>query len=824
MMNLFKKPLLFRVLVLALCAVMLLGLTACGKPANSPEADGQNSSAGSSTPVPSADTAVPEGYAYKADFLSITGTPENTYIQPALFTDGGFYAIGSEKIGRQEVPEGAVEEYEGQFDIFGSFLYFVDESGKAEKLPDYKPEMPAENTDGKLDFHSYCNLGRPLMNTDGNLVALSMKGASWFDGPESVYGTEEQYMGDYFRSEMTYDIVVYSPTGAELSRAPVDIEASESWVNISSVALDPAGNLLCSMEMNLLCIAPDGSLVFTLPADTYINSVVTHSDGTVSVMVYGDKGPELLPVDLEKKSFGEPVSIPEQAWTVFSGDEDYDFYYISGLYLYGFRLDGEEPVRILNWMSCDVNSSAVDASALNIAPDGTITGVTYDYSASGSESQIFRLTKVPADSLPKKEILSIAQLEYYPDYQLSNQIVRFNRCHDNVRIEYRDYTEYNTENDMTAGMTKFMTEVMAGNLPDILPTRQLPYQQLAAKGLLEDLYPYIDASEDLSREDFFPNVLSAMEVEGHLYEIVPCFSVETLMGAASIVGDTPGWTYDEFYEALEKMPEDCTPLDPYVTRDQVLSALLYANMDSFVNWNTGEVSFESEEFKQLLEFAKQFPAEYNWEEHDTSETTESLIRQGRQMLAQTYLYSLDSVLWNNINFGGKVTYIGWPTSSGVGSIMQMENGFAISRNCAHKDLAWEFLHSMLTEKAQDDVFTIPVMRSAYDRKLQALMTVNYQKDADGNYVLDADGEKIQVPRGSWTDESGEQHFIYALTQEQADELRSVIESCTRLANYNTSISDIVNEQVQAYFLDQKSIDEVCRLIQSKANIYVNEQR
>ncbi|MCR5135781.1 MAG: extracellular solute-binding protein [Oscillospiraceae bacterium] len=815
-----KKTILFRLLLLSLCAVMLLSLCGCGQAANKPDAP-QPTDAGTGT---AAAGGTPDAYAYKGEYVTVTGLPDNTYIQPSLFTEDGFYAIGQELIGRQEPSENQVEQYEGQFDIYGSVIYHVGSDGRAEKLPKFSPIEPMANPGGVRDFYSYCNLGRLLMNSEGNLVALMTAGAGWYKGPEEAYGTEEQYSDGYFHNEQNAEILVYSPEGELLSRAPVDLDTTNSWLNTTSVAMDSSGNIIAAMEMNLLAVAPNGSIAWSILSDTYINSIVTRADGGVSVMIYGNDGlPALCAVDEEKKELGEPVAIPNAAWSLFPGNEDYDFYFTSGLYLYGFRL-GEDEVRILNWMSCDINSTAVDGNALSIAKDGTITGVTYDYSPTSMETQIFRLTRVPADSLPKKEILSIAQLEYYPDYQLSSQIVRFNRSHDNVRIEYKDYTQYNTETDMSAGMTKFMTEVMAGNLPDILPTKQLPYRQLAAKGLLEDLYPYIDASEDLDRSDFFPNVLSALEVDGHLYQIVPSFSVETLMGAASIVGDTPGWTYDEFYEALAKMPEGCTPLDPYVTRDQVLSSLLYADMDSFVNWNTGEVRFESEKFKDLLRFAKQFPAEYNWDEHDQSEDTQELIRQGRQMLTQTYLYGLDAVIWNSANFGGRATYIGWPTSGGVGSIMQSENGFAISRSCANKDLAWEFIHSMLTEKAQGDIYTIPVSRKAFEKKVSALMEVSYRKDAAGNFLLDDNGEKIQLPKASWTDEHGEMHNIYAMTQEQADEILSVVESCTRMANYDTSISDIVNEQVQAYFLDQKSIDEVCRLIQSKANIYVNEQR
>lgn len=815
------KRSLIRFFSLALCVVMVLGLAACGSSSQSQSASQPQSSPSGQSNAEAAPTASTE-YVWKSEFLSVK-SEDDTYIQPVLFQDDGFYASGQIKIGRQEVPEGEVEEYEGQFDIYGTALYFITLDGKMTKLPNYSPAEPIKNTEGKKDFYSYCNLGTLLMNPEGKLMTLEQHGAGWFDGPDDVYGTDAQYEGNYFHNEQTYDIITLDTDGTELSRAPIDIEVGDSWINTYSIACDPDGNLILLMDTTVHAVAPDGSVAWSIQSDDYLNSLVTLADGTVAAMMYGNSGMELRPLDLENKSFGDPYTIPDNAWSLFRGDKDYDFYFTSGMYLYGFKLGAEEPERILNWMSCDINGDSVNNQALNISPDGTITGVTYDYTGNGVDTQIFTLTKVPADSLPKKHILTVAQLEYNPNYQLSNRMVRFNRAHDNVRLEYVDYTAYNTENDASAGMTKFMTEMMAGTLPDIIPTNQLPYRQIAAKGLLEDLYPYIDADKDLKREDFFSNLLAALEVNGGLYEIVSGFSVETLSGAASIVGDTPGWTYDDFNAALAKMPEGCTALEPYVTRDQVLSSLLYADMDSFVDWSTGKVNFESDSFKQLLEFAKQFPAEYNWEEHDTSESSEDLIRQGRQMLTQTYLYSLDALMWNDVNFGGKATYIGWPTSDGVGSIMRFDNGYAMSKTCSDKESAWEFLRGMLTEAGQADVYMIPSNRNVFDKQLKDYMTPNYRKDADGNFILDENGEKIEESRGGWVDETGE-HNIYAMTQEQADEVLSVIETCTKVASYDTSIYDIVNEQAQAFFAGQKTVDEVARLIQSKANIYVNEQR
>ena len=801
----------FRILSLLLCAAMIFSLAACGKGSD----DTKPETGTEAQPTTSE-------YAYLGSFTPIK-TDSQWGVTPFLYTDDGFYATAQVVVGRQPVPEGQVEEYDGQYDIYGTMLYFVDKNGKAERLPNYVPTIPKENTENYKEFYSYCNMNRPQMNAEGKLVAIEENYAGWFDGPDSVYGTDEMYDGDYFRSEQTFDLVVLDTDGTELSRAQIDVDTTNSYLNVWNSALSPDGNLLVLMETTLLAVAPDGSIAWTISSDDYLNSIVTLADGSVAVMVYGDKGPVLRPVDTEAHSFGEPVAIPDSAWSFIPGDDNYDLYYTSGLYLYGLRL-GEEPEQLLNWMSCDINGQYLDSSSLNISADGTISGVISEYREESTECEIFTLSRVPASSLPKKEIITVAQLEYNPDYQFSNRMVRFNRSHDDVRIEYVDYTQYNTEDDSSIGLTKFLTELSAGKTTDIIPMNQLPYRQLAAKGVLEDLYPYIDADSKLSRSDFFPNVLSALESNGGLYQVVSGFSVETLAGAASIVGDTPGWTYDEYNAALARMPEGCTPLEPWVTRDQVLSSQLYANISDYVNWNTGEVNFETDSFKQMLTFVKSFPEEFDWENYDNSESTQDLIRQGRQMLTQSYLYGLEAMLWNDANFGGKTTYIGWPVTEGVGSILRLDSGYGMSRSSAHKEAVWEFLRGMLTEEGQTEVYSIPTNRNVFNKQLEKIMTPEYRKDSEGNYLLDENGDRLQEPRASWIDGNGEEHAIYAMTQEQADEVLNIIETCDHVADYDSSIFDIVNEQAQAFFAGQRSVDEVARLIQSKANIYVNEQR
>ena len=47
---------------------------------------------------------------------------------------------------------------------------------------------------------------------------------------------------------------------------------------------------------------------------------------------------------------------------------------------------------------------------------------------------------------------------------------------------------------------------------------------------------------------------------------------------------------------------------------------------------------------------------------------------------------------------------------------------------------------------------------------------------------------------------------------------------TRMTDYDTSIFEIVSDEAESYFNGDKSAQEVASLIQSRVNLYVNEQR
>lgn len=813
-MKLKFKSLIALLLVLA----MALSLCACGK--GGEEAQDKPAQGGESSPAPE--------FTYKAEYRELSGGSSSD-MTPLLIADGGFYLRSSEKVGERPIPEGVTPEYEGQYDITEPRLVFGSFDGGVSPLEAYVPVEPEIDGEGKRDFNTSQNIQGLRLNESGNLVVLESTYCSWSEAAEDIKADNPEYF-ESLKTESAYYIRELDKTGAELSRGRLEIDDPEGFYT-SGMELDEQGNLVLAVSTNagsgIYAYKPDGSLAYKIEHGGYVYSMAKLRDGRVCVFFY-DMGSSmrLKVIDSAGGSFdSQDYAMNYNVYELISGGGDYDLYYTDGTRFCGYRLEDESTETLFDWLNCDVNSNLLDMVA--ISEDGLIHGFlsSYDENKEVWNYEYITVSKVPYDSVPQKETLSMAVM--YMEYTTQNAVIDFNRSSDKYRIEVTDYSQYNSPEDWTAGVTKLNTEIMAGNMPDILSvSMQIPYQQLAAKDLLEDLYPYLEADGQLKREDFFPNVLGAMEIDGKLYAACSGFMVQTAIGASSVVGDTPGWTYDDYYAALSTMPEGCDGIDVGVDRDTILEVCLALDMTDYVDWNAGTCSFDSGDFTKVLEFASQFPDASYYEnyEYTAEDSIPSRVSQGKQMLTVASFSSTDFFMYDYDQlFGGRATCVGFPTNSGVGNILAMGESYAMSSSCANKEAAWQFLRGFLTEEYQSSIYYLPTNMNAFEASLEKSMQVVYEQDVNGNYILDENGERIPLSRGSVSDGVNTTE-IYATTPRQAEMLREVIASATKMMDYDTSIINIVKEEAAAYFAGQKSAEEVTKLIQSKANIYINEQK
>lgn len=682
------------------------------------------------------------------------------------------------------------------------------------RLTDYKlPDAPEGD-------YSNSNLDRIMTDSQGNLWVIESVSQTIFDLPEGFDESTGNRWDYYVKDDNTYYARKLSDTGAELSSTCltdfVDLPEGQSYFYINNIAIDSKGNLYFSDDSsNVYVISSEGSLLFKLSADGWINSMTQLKDGTVAVNgSFNEGGQELKVVDLDAKAWGKSAKTPNNAYNLFAGSGDYDFCYNDGSSLYGYNIATETETQIITWINNDINGDNV--SFTRILDNGNLFTITNNYDDNGSNYEVAELVKTPASEVKQKEAVTLAVM--YLDYQLRNAILDFNKNNPNYRIEVQDYSQYNTDEDYTAGATKLNTEIISGKIPDIIATYSLPYKQYAAKGLLEDVYTYIDNDSELSRDDLVQSIFKAMEIDGKLYTVASSFSIMSMVGKPGVVGAEPGWTMKELQQVVADHPEADYPLGMYMSREQIFNYLCALNMENYVDWSTGECSFDSDEFKSFLEFAKSFPASESMHfDEDTEWIDESvLISEGRMLMGFFSLTDFQNYQYTKATYGGDMIFKGLPTEEGVGNVASVDDGLAMTTSCKNKEAAWEFLRVLLTEDYQKSVWNLPTNKNAFDAKLADAMKQEYTTDENGN--------KVPVSKGGMSVNGGEVVEFYALTQEEADQILALVDSIQYTADYDESLLNIVNDESAAFFAGEKSVDEVASIIQSRMSIYINEQR
>ena len=631
--------------------------------------------------------------------------------------------------------------------------------------------------------------------------------------PGYDYNYHETYLLRIFdqsgNERLNLDLSQFAPEGAD-------------YFYISDIAVDAEGNICLNASGRLIGLDSTGKELYCIDYSNGgasgidgVSRLVQLADGSVGVLVYisGDSyRNELRTIDAAAgKISDEGIELDSSVYQLYPGTADYDFCYSKGESLYGFNAGTGKEEKLLTWLNCDVDGN--NLSGVFPQENGDILCCTTEYNNEGSVNYLVRLVRTPYDQIPQKTTLTLAC--NYLDYSVRSELLKFNRMSETCRIEVRDYSEFNTDDNYSAGLTQLVTEIGAGAVPDILLTSGMPMEALSAKGYFTDLWQLIDADTELGgREALYQPFLNAISEDGKLYWIAGSFNVQTLAGHSSVVGTEPGWSYADLMAALETMPEGCEVFSVGTTKADIFSAFCRLNLSSFVDWSTGECSFDSEEFINLLKFTDRFPAKFDWDNYEWTQddNDETRIKEGRQMLMSVSFGSPYDIMYYKGIFDGEMTLIGFPDVPGSGAVFSSYSpGFAISETCRDKDAAWSFVRTFLTQEYQENngYYGFAVNKAVFDL-----------------YFEQAMGEEYNMGYGYM--DGGDETKTYTFTEADRDMLLDILENTTVFmdtsSGSNDQLTQIVNEEASYYFSGEKSAEDVAATIQNRASIYVSEQR
>jgi ABC-type glycerol-3-phosphate transport system substrate-binding protein len=410
---------------------------------------------------------------------------------------------------------------------------------------------------------------------------------------------------------------------------------------------------------------------------------------------------------------------------------------------------------------------------------------------------------------------------------IEKDIQKFNTENNGYKIEIKRYSKQTEDNQLSyeESIKKFQYEDLE-ILQDIINSSEIDivcnesffnesyYEILKEKGAFVDLYSFMNDDIEVNTDTLDTHILNLNETKEKLYTLPVFYAINTLAGETQYVGNKENWNFEEFESHWNAMPTGSTIMGAR-QKEKVYPIILRNNLDSFIDYNSSEVHFDSPDFKKMLEFCNTFESANGQKgtyDYESISFVNPIIATGI-MASPTF------------NPDNGLTCVGYPSQNGKGAYLSSAFlSFSINMNSSKEKqkIAWEFIRSFATEDYQLNN-VIPFIDGTQNTEAYYSTEIGY---CVNKKAFDTIAEKMinkECYTSTFTDkgQTFERRFP---TQKDVDALRRYISLVKRWGTpTDSSLSEIINDEVLAYFNDEKTVDECIDIIQNRASIWINEQ-
>lgn len=421
-----------------------------------------------------------------------------------------------------------------------------------------------------------------------------------------------------------------------------------------------------------------------------------------------------------------------------------------------FDFDNDSYQELLRW-----NYTSANISSACRLTENTFICVSPDNDA-------MLLTGMEEVPYTEKRVVQVAVVGLNSDSLISKM--------NNRSLDY----EYQTINYGQEETARFLTDLVAGKAFDLVLFND---SINTCSDYFDDLYPYIDADPDLSRDSFLPNLLESTSVHGQLHQLWNQTAISSLAGKYSYIGNGEGFTTADYLRIVKDNEQILAVFDTFMSKDDLLAYIARIGISTFVDKENASCSFDSQSFSDLLLWCKDMG-------NGTPEGSDGISYEPYEYILNPVYLTAPIADTYVESWGDYVSYVGFPNGATGYHCYSSFPGYglsmAIPANSQSKDGAWAFIKEQLSLDAQlnlGEISALPVNYEALMRLAEASST-----EAGCNALYDL------------------------LNKTKYAEIFA-----------DKELQGIIVSNSQNYISGDKSLEETIGLIQSKASIYVAEQ-
>ena len=620
--------------------------------------------------------------------------------------------------------------------------------------------------------------------------------------------------------------------------APLDCEGD---CYVYSISGDSKGNyyiLLCNYENNEddrfeIKIADDKSVKDTLSVKDllgdedimYVSSLSAEGDNLILDCYCGDSYSSLTRFTVNpdtKEMQKEALDSYYRSSVADDGNE----YYVSDMGV--FKAEGksdkkEKPTPVLSFDDCNIRRNYVEGMKVTHMSDTecTMVGSVYTNNVEDNGIYIYKFTKAESNPNAGKTVVTVGAVDYSA-YNIYDSLYDFNTTNENYFVKITDkytdssdmdgldlnsaeaYREYlnNHNSELVNSLT---IDILGGDAPDVILGAH-DFIQLKDGKFLDDISSNFEKNKN---GEYFENVLNVCKTDDKLYFMPLSFSVNGIFAKEEDVGKgKTGFTFDEYKKFVEG---PCNGTDPvYSSSRMEYFQSIFANMSDVFYDADGNIDLQNETFYELAQYCKDNVPE-SYEDSDDEDYIIYDDCYGEGGPVATWLYSYENFLWQAYDHGKKInTLYGFPSSDGRGPSIEINTSAAISATSSNKDGAWEFIQVLLSDDFQKNIC------ESWNNPISKTALRSFSEDKLKEMNDDAEKAMKRDPQAKFYNTIYEESTI--------DDYIETLESATSFGVQDPAIMKIIDEEIQAYFAGQKSIEDVTETIQNRAKTVIDERK
>jgi ABC-type glycerol-3-phosphate transport system substrate-binding protein len=601
---------------------------------------------------------------------------------------------------------------------------------------------------------------------------------------------------------------------------------SDQFLSYSVAALEN-GEFLLGSSHGIMHLDSQGILKSTIGNGSITMEMAVSNKSVYTIMKNSENKDVLASFDIESGKKVNEMPLPfnnSNNGSLLSADSKGSLYIAMKDGICRLTAGGEKYEQLADGIGTILGDPNYNASDLIVTGNGNIIIHSINYTTKDSPDSIYcyawsenALTSAQA----KINIVSI-----YDYSGLRSIISDYQRAHKDIKINYQSYLPgyYNaigstTMDELSEKQVKLEdsvrainTEVLSGNVPDVMILDGLPIQNYIDKGILDDMSKW--AETRLTDGTWVEKIASAYRQKDGILPCIPTiFCVPTIWGEKSMIEGIK--TLSDLASESQQLPKGQYPMTAYDS--ELLNMLYPMSAPDWMN-DKGRIDFTSPDFKTFLEqlkaIQKAIPT-FKTIEVDGNKYIDGTTYTKDYMSRISAFYMLIANNTSSFVFGNSLSSYREQTPSVC--VLPGQSGknvfypsqiISVSAGSKNKEAAYTFLDYMTGEglqKAQNTYNGLTIDKAALDKILSPAKTVSDDPQSKEDFI----GQKLGINEVQLDD---------ALCQR----IKSILYNLDTPTVVDYTLLKMMIEEVMPYINDEKSEEQTISSLSARTKAYLAE--